>query len=759
MKKNLLFLPLVLAGLAVSSCSKYDDSALSGRVTNVEGRVSKLEEQVKALNSDIVAIRTLVTALENKDYVTKVEPITEGDRSGYRISFTKSNPITIYHGTNGTNGRDGQNGANGRDGVNGTNGRDGVSPVIGVRQEGGIYYWTLNGEWLTDAQGQKVKAQGTDGRDGVNGVDGAPGRDGQDGAPGAPGRDGQDGAPGAPGRDGVNGADGAPGRDGQDGAPGRDGQDGAPGRDGVTPQLKIENEYWYVSYDNGLTWQNLNVKARGDQGATGANAFQAVRVEGTNVIFTLADGTQTLTLPLYQEMSLRFTNTEDYAVFPNQTYEIPYATTGITSDVQIKVIGQDGVRAKLFRHDTNGGVIKVTMPSTVVDTEVIVFLADGRGYTKMYALALYQGILTTSSDSYLADKSGATLEIPVRANSQYTVEIPSEATSWISYETLRALTIRDERLRFTVQENPQSTLRSAVVKLKVNGVVTKTITIAQKGASNTYAVTPGSLEAQLGGNLPYELKLTSGTLSVADFEFLKKNSDKIKILDLSALSMTELPIRAFAASKFEEVKLPNGLRVIPESCFSGSRIQRISIPQSVTSIGGNAFKDCTGLTGTLVIPQSVTSIGSFAFSGCRGFTGTLVIPQSVRRIDYGAFSVCTGFTGTLVIPQSVTSIGSNAFFGCSGFEGDLIIEGAAEIGGRAFLKNTQERINFRAVYSKATAPKYLPYYDLPFWAGSAYGAKPLLYVPVGTRAQYEQKNWTSQFERIEETDTWPQVNQ
>ncbi|MDY5859309.1 MAG: hypothetical protein SPK09_08850, partial [Porphyromonas sp.] len=64
MKKKLLLLPLVLAGLALNACSKYDDSALSGRVTNVEGRVSKLEEQVKAMNSDIVAIRTLITALE-----------------------------------------------------------------------------------------------------------------------------------------------------------------------------------------------------------------------------------------------------------------------------------------------------------------------------------------------------------------------------------------------------------------------------------------------------------------------------------------------------------------------------------------------------------------------------------------------------------------------------------------------------------------------------------------------------------------------
>ena len=42
----------------------------------------------------------------------------------------------------------------------------------------GIYYWTLDGEWLTDEKGNKVKAQGTDGKDGVDGEDGTNGKDG-----------------------------------------------------------------------------------------------------------------------------------------------------------------------------------------------------------------------------------------------------------------------------------------------------------------------------------------------------------------------------------------------------------------------------------------------------------------------------------------------------------------------------------------------------------------------------------------------------
>ena len=72
--------------------------------------------------------------------------------------------------------------------------KDGVTPVIGVAQdEDGIYYWTINGEWLLDENGNKVQAQGRDGADGQDGKDGADGEDGKDGADGQDGKDGEDG--------------------------------------------------------------------------------------------------------------------------------------------------------------------------------------------------------------------------------------------------------------------------------------------------------------------------------------------------------------------------------------------------------------------------------------------------------------------------------------------------------------------------------------------------------------------------------------
>ena len=224
-------LTLLLASVLFGCGESYDDSALTGRVDDLENRVAKLEELCKQMNTNISSLQTLVNALQNKDYITSVVPITkDGETIGYTISFTQSAPITIY---NGQDGKDGQDGKPGEDG------KDGSTPVIGVKQDAdGIYYWTVNGDWLTDDSGNKIKAEG---------------RDGQDGEDGKPGQDGNDGQDGKPGEDGEDGQDGKPGED---------------GKDGITPQLKIEDGYWYISYNDGASWTQLG-KATGDKGEQG----------------------------------------------------------------------------------------------------------------------------------------------------------------------------------------------------------------------------------------------------------------------------------------------------------------------------------------------------------------------------------------------------------------------------------------------------------------------------------------------------------
>ena len=217
MKKLLTFAAL-FAVVALTSC-KYDDDDIWNSVHGLENRVAKLEELCKQMNTNISSLQTIVTALQNNDYVTGATPLMkDGKEIGYTITFSKSNPITIYHG------KDGQDG------------EDGTTPTIGVKQDAdGVYYWTLNGEYIV-VDGEKIQAEGKNGTNGIN---------------------------------------------------------------GTTPQFKIENDYWFISYDNGTNWTQLG-KATGEDGKDGEDGvggdsmFSGVDYKTSTdyVIFTLADGTQ-----------------------------------------------------------------------------------------------------------------------------------------------------------------------------------------------------------------------------------------------------------------------------------------------------------------------------------------------------------------------------------------------------------------------------------------------------------------------------------
>ncbi len=94
----------------------------------------------------------------------------------------------------------------------------------------------------------------------------------------------------------------------------------------------------------------------------------------------------------------------------------------------------------------------------------------------------------------------------------------------------------------------------------------------------------------------------------------------------------------------------------------GSQVTEYVLPEDITSLDRNLFRDCSSLT-SITIPNSVTEIALGAFMGCTGLT-SITIPNSVTSIGESAFQGCTGLT-ELVIPESVNLIGDYAFYGCT----------------------------------------------------------------------------------------------
>ena len=207
--KKLSLLLLTLTVCFFTACHKD----IWAELENLDQRVTKLEKLCKEMNTNITSLQTIVSVLQSNDYITGIVEIKKnGEVIGYTITFGTHEPITIYNGEDGSS----------------------IAPIIGVAQDtDGIYYWTLNGEWLLDEDGNKLPVTGNN------------------------------------------------------------------GQNGLMPKLKIEEGYWYVSYDSGATWTQLG-KATGEDGKDGADGkdgqdgdsmFQSVTQDENYVYFTLADGT------------------------------------------------------------------------------------------------------------------------------------------------------------------------------------------------------------------------------------------------------------------------------------------------------------------------------------------------------------------------------------------------------------------------------------------------------------------------------------
>lgn len=600
MKKLTTFAIMTMA-IILSSC-KYNDDDIWNSVHNLEGRVAKLEELCQQMNTNVSSLHTIVTALQSNDYITGITPIVEnGKEIGYTITFSKSDAITIYHG------RDGHDGI---DGTNGSDGADGVTPVIGVRQDvDGIYYWTLNGDWLTDDSGNKIKAEGTDGKDGADGADGS---------------------------DGTDGTDGTNGQDGQD------------GQDGITPKFKIENDYWFISYDNGATWTQLG-KATGEDGADGVNGdsiFKGVTQDDDNVYFELADGS-VITVSKSAESSSGGEDTKIITFKDETVKNICVANWDINGDGELS--RGEAARVTSIRKFFRGTDIKY-----------------------FEELQYFTGIDEIGEEAFK------------QCHDLISIVIPDNV-----------LWIEDNAFNGCV----------SLLEIVIPDYVTWIGTNAFSNCSGLKDIIIGSNVSTIGsyafmGCTSLENIIIPNCVRYLGASALKGCSELVNIVISDKIA--SIKNNTFSeCSSLLDIVIPDSVTSIGSSAFQGcSSLTEIVIPDSVTSIESSAFRGCSSLT-EIVIPDNVTSIGSSAFEDCTNLT-SVIMGIGVIGIGNSAFSDCSSLS-SVTIGRSVTSIGMLTFDRCSSLTEIVIPEGVIFIGSSAFSACG----NLQKIYCTPTIPPTL----------------------------------------------------
>lgn len=300
-----------------------------------------------------------------------------------------------------------------------------------------------------------------------------------------------------------------------------------------------------------------------------------------------------------------------------------------------------------------------------------------------------------------------TMTIPSRTNDEWrTIVVPQTVAAGT---TLFSITIGGVPYKFTKNEaftyvsGKMMNFGIKVDKQTGSGaykltLVSESITpwendlVSHDATAKEYIVinsTPGGLKKAItAANKDYtqvrNLKIT-GQINAKDFYFMRDS-----MLRLSALNLKEVRIKGWGKNEENEEnmddQIPNSAFYFIQTVGGSNSLNRIVLPDTLKSIGSNAFYGCKYLSGSLIIPEGVTEIKRGAFNGCIGLNGILSLPSTLKKLgnrgeddmgdegtDYygGVFQNCRNLTGNLILPDNLELIRGYCFSGCSGLYGEL----------------------------------------------------------------------------------------
>ncbi|MEG0808404.1 MAG: leucine-rich repeat protein, partial [Alistipes sp.] len=541
----------------------------------------------------------------------------------------------------------------------GQKGADAIAPVVGVKQDvDGKYYWTLDGDFILSGGGDKIPTTGDKGATGDDGVTPHIGENGNwwigttDTGVKAQGDAGVTPHIGDNGNWWIGTTDTGVKAQGEEGVA------------GITPQVRIDEatNMWEISMDAGATWTSTGVRATGRPGAPGRPGADGADGADGDAIFA-KDGIDT-------------------SDSNNVTFTLADGVTKITLPRYI---------ALKIGDDNSAEILSIT---TIDETDIALVLPSG------FKESDYSAIMAEAKNN-----AGTSTDIKTRAitNPLWQVKVtkPTFTNGVCNQDAKITITPPSQSL---IGDN--AILRVTMINSNGNEVV------SARALKFTGMIVEGGQLSTIEKAWNVKYLTVKGTMTDADFAFIRAEMTALKCLDLSGTDLTALPVQAFCFNgssgsnyTLEQIILPQSLKSIGDFAFLNSgALKYFELPDGVTTLGQCIFQGCEALE-TVKIPSQVTEIPAWTFYNATGLT-YINIPETVTLIGDAAFAVCPKldyaiikanitsipyqmFTecsslNSVILPKTLTSIGEAAFQLCTNLEYVQIPSSVTSIGGVAF---------------------------------------------------------------------------